>query len=199
MRSLIVSSFLYITGLPLGAAPVEVEVFGDQGSWVLPGGMRGVPLEKGRAAAISVPVPPLTDKEKDAPGKWQGILSVDAYGTTTGAKGSVILEALDPRSGEVFAKGEAVASGVAPKDFWAVIASSSQEGADAGRAFDGNPATDWHTKHGAAQPPPPHWIGLEFGTPQALEGIRYLPRQGGYANGVAKNYRFEIRGPGKVW
>lgn len=198
MRSLI-SSLLVCTGLPLGAAPVKMDAFGTQGSWVLPGGERGVALEKGKTASVSVTVPQLTDKEKEAPGKWQGVLSVDAYGTTTGAKGSVVLEALDPRSGEVFAKGEAVISGIAPKDSWAVIASSSQAGAEAERAFDGNPATDWHTSHGASQPPPPHWLGMEFSTPQPLEGVRYLPRQGGYANGVAKNYRFEIRRPGKDW
>jgi len=184
---------------PLWAAPVEMETFGDQGSWVLPGGERGVALENGKTASVTVTVPQLTDKEKDAPGKWQGVLSVDAYGTTTGAKGSVILEALDPRSGEVFARGEATVTGTPPKDEWAVIASSSQAGAEAERAFDGNPATDWHTKHGASQPAPPHWLGLEFGTPQTLEGVRYLPRQGGYTNGVAKGYRFEIRRPGKAW
>lgn len=188
-----------IAALPLHAAPVELEAFGEQASWVLPGGVRGIALEQGRTAAVPVTVPELTDKEKEAPGKWQGVLSVDAYGTTNGEKGSVILEALDPRSGEVFAKGEAQVAGPAPKAAWAVIASSSQGGAEAERAFDGNPATDWHTRHGAAQPAPPHWIGMEFGKPEKLEGMRYLPRQGGYTNGVARNYRFEIRRPGEEW
>jgi len=181
------------------AAPLEMEALSGPSFWVLPGGGRAVALSGSQIAATSVKVPGLTDKEKDAGGKWRGILSVDAYGTTGGDKGSLMLEALDPRSGEVFAKGSASVTGIAPKADWAVIASSSQEGADAARAFDGDPSTDWHTRFGAVESGPPHWIGMEFSSPRKLEGMRYVPRQGGFTNGVAKDYRFEIRKPGKAW
>ena len=109
------------------------------------------------------------------------------------------LEALDPRGGEVFASSSVEVSTRAPRPAWSVIGSSSQGGSEAERLFDGDAASDWHTRYGEDQPQPPHWAGLEFGKPELLEGIRYLPRQGGFANGVAKRYRVEVRRPGASW
>jgi hypothetical protein len=40
---------------------------------------------------------------------------------------------------------------------------------------------------------------LEFGVPHKLEGVRYVPRQGGFTNGVARKYRVEVRKPGGNW
>ena len=200
MRSPCCIFFLALwTAIRLPAAPVETAPFEAVTAWVLPGGEKGVLLEKGETAAIAVKVPMLTDKEKDVGGKWHGVLSVDVHGTIDGGKGSLELEALDPPSGEVFAKTSASASGPAPRADWGVISSSSQSGAEAERAFDGDPNTDWHTRYGNEQPAPPHWIGLEFATPRRLEGVRYVPRHGGYTNGVAKNYRLEVRKSGTEW
>ncbi|WP_367871402.1 DUF6288 domain-containing protein [Luteolibacter sp. Populi] len=199
MRYGIFSLFAVVSAAAALGAPIEVEPFPAKANWTLPGGESGVLLEKGQSSAVSVKVPGLTDKEKDVGGRWRGVISVDVYGTAQGGKGTLELEALDPPSGEVFAKTTATAGGRAPRAEWGVIASSGQSGAEAERAFDGNPGTDWHTRHGADQASPPHWIGLEFAAPRKLEGIRYQPRPGGYANGVAKNYRLEIRKPGADW
>jgi hypothetical protein len=185
--------------LPAAAAPLEVQPFQSDAGWRLPGGEQGILLAPGKAASASVTVPDFTDKEKEVGGKWRGILSVDAYGTADGTKGTLVLEALDPRSGEVFATAETAVAGRVPRAAWAVIASSEQGGAGAEKLFDGDPKTDWHTRYGENQPQPPHWAGLEFGTPQRLEGVRYVPRQGGFTNGVARKYRVELRKPGGEW
>lgn len=66
-------------------------------------------------------------------------------------------------------------------------------------AFDGDPKSDWHSNYGGGKAEPPHWIGLEFGSPTHLTGLNYLPRQGGYTNGVARAFRVEVRKPGAGW
>jgi hypothetical protein len=185
--------------LACDAAPIVVEPFAGKNSWRLPGGEQGMLLAARESAAVEVTVPELTDKEKEAGGAWRGILSVDAHGTSDGGAGSLVIEALDPRSGEVIARAATSVSGRAPRAPWAVIASSEQGGGAAKRLFDGDPQTDWHSRYGDDQAPPPHWAGLEFGAAKKLEGVRYVPRQGGFTNGVARKYRVEIRRPGGAW
>lgn len=185
--------------LPSGAAPIAVDPFAGESLWTLPGGEQGIALAPMKFAAVEVTVPEFNDKEKEVGGKWRGILSVDAYGTREGSPGSLVLEALDPRSGEVFASAAASVTGRAPRADWAVIASSEQGGSTADRLFDGDPQTDWHSRYGENQPPPPHWAGVEFGEPRKLEGVRYIPRQGGFTNGVARKYRVEVRKAGGDW
>ncbi|HEY1120012.1 MAG TPA: DUF6288 domain-containing protein [Haloferula sp.] len=193
------SSYLLLAAAPAWAAPLEVEPLQSDAGWRLPGGEQGILLEAGKSAAAAVRIPDFTDKEKDIGGKWRGILSVDAHGTLDGSKGALVLDALDPKSGEVFASAETMVTGRVPRAAWAVIASSEQGGASAEKLFDGDPKTDWHSRYGQDEAKPPHWAGLEFGTPQKLEGVRYSPRQGGFTNGVAKKYRIEIRKPGGAW
>lgn len=166
---------------------------------MLPGGEKGAALTSGNSVAVEVSVPELNDKEKEAAGTWRGILSIDAFGTRGGEPASLVLEALDPRSGEVFASTSTSVEGTSPRAAWAVIASSEQGGSAADRLFDGDPQTDWHSRYGQNQPLPPHWVGLEFGVPHKLEGVRYVPRQGGFTNGVARKYRVEVRKPGGNW
>ncbi len=148
---------------------------------------------------MTVELPDLSDKEKEVGGEWRGILSLDAYGTVDGAMGSLVLEALDPRSGEILASAGTSVAGRAPRAPWAVIASSEHGGGEAARLFDGDPQTDWHSRYGENQPAAPHWAGLEFGEPRKLTGVRYLPRQAGFTNGVARKYRVEVRRPGGKW
>ncbi len=185
--------------LACDGAPIVVEPFAGKNSWRLPGGEQGMLLAARESAAVEVTVPELTDKEREAGGAWRGILSVDAHGTSDGGAGSLVIEALDPRSGEVIARAATSVSGRAPRAPWAVIASSEQGGGAAKRLFDGDPQTDWHSRYGDDQAPPPHWAGLEFGAAKKLEGVRYVPRQGGFTNGVARKYRVEIRRPGGAW
>lgn len=89
-------------------------------------------------------------------------------------------------------------SGAPPKANWAVIVSSKQGEGAAGLVFDGNPETDWLSRHGLIALPP-HWIGLAFGEIREIEGVSYLPRQGGFTNGVAKDYRVEVREAAGDW
>jgi hypothetical protein len=184
------------------AAPLPVDGFGADGksvkSWPLVGD-GGFELQAGASASVQVKVPPLGDKEREAGGNWRGVLSVDLYGTAGKGAGKLLLEAVDPASGEVFASGSAVISSPAPRAAWVVICSSEQEGAAAAKAFDGDPTTDWHSKYSGTQEKPPHWIGLEFGKPTPMTSVRYTPRQAGFTNGVARKYRLETRVGGADW
>lgn len=184
------------------SAPVPVGGFETDGksvkTWPLAGD-GGFELQAGAIAALQVKVPPLGDKEREAGGSWRGILSVDLYGTSGKGPGKVLLEAIDPASGEVFASGATEVSKPAPRAAWVVICSSEQSGAEAAKVFDGNPATDWHSKYSGTQEKPPHWIGLEFGKPTRMTAVRYTPRQKGFTNGVARKYRLETRMAGADW
>ena len=192
-------AWLILLSLPCGAVPIPIEPLTGAKIWMLPGGEQGAALTPGSSVAVEVLIPELNDKEKEAGGTWRGILSIDAFGTRGGALASLVLEAMDPRSGEVFASTTTSVKGTAPRAAWAVIASSEQGGSAADRLFDGDPQTDWHSRYGENQPMPPHWVGLNFGFPQKLEGVRYVPRQGGFTNGVARRYRVEVRKPGGNW
>lgn len=184
------------------AAPLPVGGFEANGktvkSWPLAGD-GGFELAPGATAAVQVKVPQLGDKEREAGGSWRGVLSVDLYGSAGKGPGKVVLEAMDPASGEVFATGAAEVSKPAPRAAWVVICSSEQPGAEAAKVFDGNPATDWHSKYSGTQEKPPHWIGLEFGKPTQMTAVRYVPRQTGFTNGVARKYHLEIRVAGSDW
>jgi len=186
-------AWLILLSLPCDAVPIPIEPLTGAKIWMLPGGEQGAALTPGRSVAVEVLIPELNDKEKEAGGTWRGILSIDAFGTRGGALASLVLEAMDPRSGEVFASTTISVKGTAPRAAWAVIASSEQGGSAADRLFDGDPQTDWHSRYGENQPMPPHWVGLDFGFPQKLEGVCYVPRQGGFTNGVARKYRVEVR------
>jgi hypothetical protein len=181
------------------AAPIVLEPFAGKTPWRLPGGEQALLLAPNESAAVEVTVPELSDKEKEAGGDWRGILSVDAHGTADGSAGTLVIEALDRRSGDLIARATTTVSGRAPRAAWAVIASSEQGGSEAKRLFDGDPRTDWHSRYGNDQAAPPHWAGLEFGEPTKLAGVRYVPRQEGFTNGVAKAYRVEVRRPGGAW
>lgn len=198
-----VAGFWTVVAMAALGAPVPVDGLQADGkavkTWPLPGG-GGFALKSGAAATVPVNVPLLGDKEREAGGDWRGVLAVDVFGTAGGgAAGKLKLEALDPASGEVFARGEAAAAGEAPRAAWVVISSSGHPGAEAARAFDGDPKTDWHSNYAGGQERPPHWLGLEFGKPFRLTTIRYTPRQSGFTNGVAKAYRVEVRQPGGEW
>ena len=92
---------------PLMAATLEVVPFSGGEPWTLPGGERGISILPGKSASCELAVPDFADREKEIGGRWRGILCVDSYGTPDGRKGAFLLEALDPRSGEVLASAEA--------------------------------------------------------------------------------------------
>lgn len=73
------------------------------------------------------------------------------------------------------------------------------ENGAATNAFDGNPATIWHTRWYEANPPPPHEIQIDLGATYDVGGFRYLPRQDGFENGTVSNYEFYVSSDGANW
>ncbi len=188
---------------PILAAPVPVGDFVTKENsvrrWPLAAAGNAFELAPGASVSQAVAVPPLGDKDREAGGEWRGVISLDLFGTARPGKGRIILEAIDPASGEVLASGITDLEHRAPRSPWAVIFSSEHPGAEAAKAFDGDPATDWHTNYAGGNETPPHWIGLAFGKPTRMTGLIYGPRQGDNTNGVARQYRVEIRQPGEDW
>jgi hypothetical protein len=90
----------------------------------------------------------------------------------------VRLEALSEVNGNPWASAAEInligANGAAlSRTGWIVQADSEETQAEDGRvvnAFDGNPATIWHTQWSAASPAYPHWITINLGQSQAVTG-----------------------------
>ncbi len=76
----------------------------------------------------------------------------------------------------------------APKTVKVKVRVDSQApGYDGARAFDGNPATMWHTRWETGETGHPHEMIVDLGAPYEISGFGYLPRPGG-GNGTIKNY-----------
>ena len=92
---------------------------------------------------------------------------------------------------------------VIPRDGWALQYVSSQEthgeNGAATNAFDGNPATFWHSEWDLNAPPPPHEIRIDLGRAWPLRGFRYLPRQDGTPHGNIGQYEFYVSSDGVNW
>lgn len=181
------------------ATPLEVGGMTGGTPWLLPGDKVGYFLKQGSSSLQRIDVPSLSAKEKSVPGEWRGIVSVDGFGTGTEGDGVVVVELLEPLSGEVLARGDSVVRGKAPRAWWAVVASSEHEGSAASQAFDGDAETGWHSKYGDDAGKAPHWVGIEFGSAREIQGVSYLPGSQGYGNGIPKEYRVEIRKPNGAW
>lgn len=165
--------------------------------WILPGGQTaGVAGPDGIASELSLPV--LTPRQKSMGGRWRALVSVDIHGVVEKLGVRVSAELHETATGKVMASASTLAMDKAKRDAWSVISSSEQAGS-AKAAFDADPATEWHSRYGDKKPDPPHWIGLQFAQPVDFSGIHYLPRQAGWANGIARKYRLEVRRPGKQW
>jgi hypothetical protein len=163
-------------------------------TWNIPGNP-AFALPPGANAETRGDIPELTEREQGARrGTWHAVLSLDLFGTTNGEHGEVTLEAFDPADGRVIAATTASTSGVTTPAAVTIIRSSEQPGNPASNAFDGNPATMWHSSYQGEPQQPPHWIGLEFGKPREFTTLTYHPRGGG-GNGTARAYRLEIRTP----
>ena len=200
MKLLCYFSFLaLLASHEAGAKVLPVQPLSAKQSWILPGDELGACLRAEEEITASLNVPELAPKEGTIEKGWRGIVSLGLHGTIGKGEGKVTLEAFDLVSGKVFASSMSSVSGSAPQDPWTVIASSEQSGAAASHVFDGDSKTSWHSKYSDQKALGPHWIGLQFSEPQSLKGLRYLPRQGGFTNGVAKAYRIEIQQGGADW
>lgn len=69
----------------------------------------------------------------------------------------------------------------------------------AGRAFDGDPDTFWHTAWTSGSTPPPHELQIDLGGVQEIGGFRYLPRQDAYTVGNIAQYEFYVSMDGINW
>ena len=66
-------------------------------------------------------------------------------------------------------------------------------------AGDGAPATMWHTKWSGTPAPLPHWIVLDLGAAVAVDGLAYLPRQDGSAQGRIGQYEIAVSQDNAAW
>lgn len=91
---------------------------------------------------------------------------------------------------------------VIPQTGWTLKSVTSQETFDspATYAFDGNPATFWHTqwRNGANQPHP-HEIQINLGASRSINGFQYLPRQDAPIVGNIGDYEFYVSADGTNW
>lgn len=185
-----------VSSLP--ATPLPMEPLPVAEAWFLPGGEQGALLQPGQEVVTSISVPALGVKDQTVPEGWRGIVSLDLYGTVGSGKGQITLQAIEPASGEVFASSQAQVAGDAPREAWSVISSSGHPGAMAENAFDGDPETGWHSNYDGGRTLGPHWLGLNFSAPQTIAGVSYAPQLTGF-NGIAKEYRVEVKRPGEDW
>ena len=84
---------------------------------------------------------------------------------------------------------------------WSLLSVDSEEtnGYAATRAFDGNPATFWHTAFSSGTSPHPHEIRIDLGAIRAIKGFTYLPRQDGLLVGNIIAYEFLTSLDGNTW
>lgn len=76
---------------------------------------------------------------------------------------------------------------------------TAREDGAAVNAFDGDPATLWHTAWSTGTTSCPHEIQINLGATHAINGIRYLPRQDGGVNGTIANYAIYVSNDGITW
>lgn len=151
-------------------------------------------VEPQKPIESEVIVPPIDEREAKAGGEWRGILSVDVLGTVDGKAGAVMIEAVDSE-GNVVASQSAKTTGAADFDqkaLWTVRADCEERDGRAAMAVDGNADTIWHSKWQGGAVKHPHWLEIDFGRVAKLEGIGYLPRQSGTANGTILKYRVSV-------
>ncbi|GLV82376.1 hypothetical protein Slala03_20650 [Streptomyces lavendulae subsp. lavendulae] len=91
-----------------------------------------------------------------------------------------------------------------PQQDWTLVSADSQETAAengaAANAFDGNPATLWHTAWSAGKPAAlPHEIRIDLGARYTVDSLGYLPRQDGGANGRIGGYEVYVSDTTADW
>ena len=86
-----------------------------------------------------------------------------------------------------------------PKDNWSLLYTDSQENdGPATNAFDGDPATIWHTEWKYTSPSHPHEIQIDLGEAYFISRISCLPRQYG-VNGRIKDYEIYLTNDKNNW
>ncbi|WP_392897072.1 TIM-barrel domain-containing protein [Streptomyces sp. LN699] len=91
-----------------------------------------------------------------------------------------------------------------PSTNWSLLSADSQETAAengaARNAFDGDPATIWHTAWSTGTPAAlPHEIRIDLGARHALDSLGHLPRQDGGVNGRIGRYEVYVSDSPTDW
>ncbi|WP_329440451.1 discoidin domain-containing protein [Streptomyces sp. NBC_01426] len=91
-----------------------------------------------------------------------------------------------------------------PSTNWSLLSADSQETAAengaARNAFDGDPATIWHTAWSTGTPAAlPHEIRIDLGARHALDSLGHLPRQDGGVNGRIGRYELYVSDSPTDW
>ncbi|CAF1160839.1 unnamed protein product [Adineta steineri] len=89
-----------------------------------------------------------------------------------------------------------------PRTTWVVKADSAETIGMAGQAqnaCDGDQTTLWHTQYTNTLSPLPHTFTIDQKTPVSVDGLMYLPRQDGNANGRIGNFTVEYSTDGANW
>ncbi|WP_329200570.1 MULTISPECIES: TIM-barrel domain-containing protein [unclassified Streptomyces] len=91
-----------------------------------------------------------------------------------------------------------------PQSAWRLLSTDSQETAAengaATNAFDGDPATTWHTAWSSTTPAPlPHEVSIDLGARYTVDGLGYLPRQDGGVNGRIGSYEIYVSDTTTDW
>jgi beta-galactosidase len=81
-----------------------------------------------------------------------------------------------------------------------VIAASSFEPGegDPEHAVDGDPDTFWHSRWSQDEAQPPHFLVIDYATPQNIAGLIYTARADG-DNGHVKDYELYASNDGQTW
>ncbi|MGI5446812.1 TIM-barrel domain-containing protein [Streptomyces sp. CA-243310] len=132
------------------------------------------------------------------PADRSGVLWVKT-GTTSGAFTVAATGAGIPPADPVPADSAPV-----PSSAWSLLSADSQETAAengvARNAFDGDPATFWHTAWSTGAPAAlPHEIRIDLGARYALDSLGHLPRQDGGVNGRIGRYEVYVSDDPTAW
>jgi Family of unknown function (DUF6288)/F5/8 type C domain/Chitobiase/beta-hexosaminidase C-terminal domain len=156
-----------------------------------------VALETGGRFVTTATLPPSPAEWRDA--KVMLLLEVEVKGAVggTSATGSI---ALRTKGGATLGGADASTAhriAAEARECWKIEASSENLGpsepAPITFAFDGDPKTFWHTQwEGGQSTTHPHKVEIEFAAPVTVNGVRYLPRQHGSANGTIAKYKVEV-------
>lgn len=82
---------------------------------------------------------------------------------------------------------------------WTVAVDSFQPGNEPTRVLDGDNTTFWHTEYSPVNVPLPHNITINMQKLYYVNGLSYLPRQDGNANGNIGQHKIQLSTDGVTW
>ncbi|CAL9610248.1 hypothetical protein SUDANB120_05629 [Streptomyces sp. enrichment culture] len=196
-----------------GAGTVTVSVGAPIGSYT------GKPASRGYEFTLHVPTAPARVDLDGAPlTRHASKAAYEAAATgwfhDPADRGGILWVKAGPKAGAftVTATGTSVpaaepvpaASAPLPQADWRLLSADSQETAAengaAANAFDGDPATMWHTAwSGSASAPLPHDIAVDLGARHTVDGLGVLPRQDGGVNGRIGRYELYVSDDPATW